>query len=64
MALNGSESMRTFGDRPKRFQIEEGGEYYYIGSEVSYCMNDNRVLRWRKTSFIDNKQWYDSCNNV
>ena len=26
---------RTFGEKPKPFQIEEGGEYYYIGSEVS-----------------------------
>ncbi|CAH1802018.1 unnamed protein product [Owenia fusiformis] len=26
--------MRTFGERPKSFQVEEGGEYYYIGSEV------------------------------
>ena len=25
---------RTFGDTPKSFQIEENGEYYYIGSEV------------------------------
>ncbi|KAI0209079.1 SWI/SNF-related matrix-associated actin-dependent regulator of chromatin subfamily B member 1 [Lamellibrachia satsuma] len=27
-------SGRTFGETPKPFQIEENGEYYYIGSEV------------------------------
>ncbi|KAK2174569.1 hypothetical protein NP493_794g01050 [Ridgeia piscesae] len=27
-------SGRTFGETPKPFQIEEHGEYYYIGSEV------------------------------
>ena len=26
--------MRTFGDKPKAFQLEEGGELYYVGSEV------------------------------
>lgn len=25
---------RTFGEKPKSFQIEEGGEWYYVGSEV------------------------------
>ncbi len=24
----------TYGEKPRCFQIEEGGEYYYIGSEV------------------------------
>jgi len=26
--------MRTFGERPTAFQLEENGDYYYIGSEV------------------------------
>lgn len=26
--------MRTFGEKPIAFQLEENGEYYYIGSEV------------------------------
>jgi hypothetical protein len=30
-----AQGMRTFGDKPKPFQIEDGGEYYYVGSEVS-----------------------------
>ncbi|KAK3084374.1 hypothetical protein FSP39_012417 [Pinctada imbricata] len=25
---------KTFGEKPKPFQIEEGGEYYYVGSEA------------------------------
>jgi len=31
------QGMRTFGDKPKAFQLEEGGELYYVGSEV-YCL--------------------------
>ncbi|KAH6933813.1 hypothetical protein HPB50_018297 [Hyalomma asiaticum] len=27
-------TMRTFGDKPTAFQLEEDGEFYYIGSEV------------------------------
>jgi len=32
-----SQGMRTFGDKPKAFQLEEGGELYYVGSEVCSC---------------------------
>jgi hypothetical protein len=28
-------SVRTYGDKPISFQVEEGGEFYCIGSEVS-----------------------------
>lgn len=28
-------SLRTYGDKPLCFQLEENGEYYYVGSEVS-----------------------------
>jgi hypothetical protein len=28
------QGMRTFGEKPKAFQIEDGGELYYVGSEV------------------------------
>lgn len=28
-------SGRTYGDKPISFQVEEGGEFYCIGSEVS-----------------------------
>lgn len=28
-------SGRTYGDKPISFQIEEGGEFFCIGSEVS-----------------------------
>ena len=41
MANPVSQGMRTFGERPKPFQFEEGGELYYVGSEVGlpapYC---------------------------
>lgn len=26
---------RTYGDKPISFQVEDGGEFYCIGSEVS-----------------------------
>ncbi len=29
---------RTFGEKPKAFQIEDGGEQFYIGSEVRYTL--------------------------
>lgn len=28
-------ALRTYGDKPLSFQLEEGGEYYYVGSEVN-----------------------------
>ena len=28
-------AMRTYGDKPRKFQLEDGGEYFYIGSEVT-----------------------------
>lgn len=28
-------SVRTYGDKPISFQVEEGGEFFCIGSEVS-----------------------------
>lgn len=28
-------TLRTFGDKPISFQLEENGEYYCVGSEVS-----------------------------
>lgn len=28
-------ALRTYGDKPISFQVEENGEYYCIGSEVS-----------------------------
>lgn len=28
-------AVRTYGDKPISFQVEEGGEFYCIGSEVS-----------------------------
>lgn len=28
-------AIRTFGDKPISFQLEENGEYYCVGSEVS-----------------------------
>lgn len=31
-------AMRTYGDKPLSFQLEENGEYYYVGSEVMYLV--------------------------
>ena len=36
MAASGTAFSQTFGEKPKKFQLEEGGDYYYIGSEVRY----------------------------
>ena len=33
MAASGGH-LSTFGEKPKKFQIEDGGEFYMIGSEV------------------------------
>ena len=27
---------QKFGDRPKRFKLDDTGEFYYIGSEVYF----------------------------
>lgn len=35
-------SLRTYGDKPLSFQLEEGGEYYYVGSEV--CLNQSKKI--------------------
>lgn len=29
-------AVKTYGDKPLSFQLEENGEYYCIGSEVKY----------------------------
>lgn len=31
---NTAPTNKTYGDRPRKFQMEEGGDFYYIGSEV------------------------------
>lgn len=28
-------ALKTYGDKPLSFQVEEGGEFYCVGSEVS-----------------------------
>ncbi|KAL3857508.1 hypothetical protein ACJMK2_012172 [Sinanodonta woodiana] len=38
MAANSLLRLQTFGEKPKCFQLEEGGEYYYMGSEVGNYM--------------------------
>ena len=45
MASN-SPAPRTFGEKPKSFQIEEGGEYYYIGSEVCYLCGHGLIIKY------------------
>lgn len=29
-------AVRTFGDKPISFQLEENGEYFCVGSEASF----------------------------
>lgn len=31
-------AVRTYGDKPISFQLEENGEYYCVGSEVSHTI--------------------------
>lgn len=31
-------AIRTYGDKPISFQIEEGGEFYCVGSEVIFLV--------------------------
>lgn len=55
--------MRTFGEKPTAFQVEEGGEFYYIGSEVG---NFLRMFRgslykrypslWRRLVTVDERK--------
>lgn len=40
MAMFGT---KTFGEKPKPFQIEEDGEFYYIGSEVIIFFYNRRM---------------------
>lgn len=40
--------MRTFGDRPTPFQLDEGGEYFYIGSEVGNYLRMFRGSLYKK----------------
>ncbi|OWF43671.1 SWI/SNF-related matrix-associated actin-dependent regulator of chromatin subfamily B member 1 [Mizuhopecten yessoensis] len=45
MAMVGT---KTFGDMPNKFQIEEGGEYYYVGSEVGNYLRMFRGSLYKK----------------
>ena len=47
MSFTGPESLRTFGEKPKPFQIEEDGEFYYVGSEVSVKLYCSNLYFWR-----------------
>lgn len=40
--------MATFGDKPVPFQLEEGGEYFYIGSQVGNYMRLFRGSFYKK----------------
>lgn len=40
--------MRTFGDRPTPFQLDESGEHYYIGSEVGNYLRMFRGSLYKK----------------
>lgn len=36
-------AVKTYGDKPVSFQIEEGGEFYMMGSEVKIYNNKTSV---------------------
>lgn len=40
--------MLTYGDKPTSFQLEDGGEFYYIGSEVGNYMRMFRGSLYKK----------------
>lgn len=60
-------NMRTYGDKPIPFQLEEDGDYYYIGSEVG---NYLRLFRgalykrypslWRRMVTVDERKQINS----
>ncbi|CAI9734833.1 SNF-related matrix-associated actin-dependent regulator of chromatin subfamily B member 1-like isoform [Octopus vulgaris] len=39
---------KTFGEKPKSFQLDDGGEYYYIGSEVGNYLRLFRGSLYKK----------------
>ncbi|KAL9873408.1 SWI/SNF-related matrix-associated actin-dependent regulator of chromatin subfamily B member 1 [Glossina fuscipes] len=41
-------SIQTYGDKPVAFQLEEGGEYYYVGSEVGNYLRLFRGILYKK----------------
>lgn len=41
-------SLQTYGDKPVAFQLEEGGEYYYVGSEVGNYLRLFRGILYKK----------------
>ncbi|OQR74102.1 SWI/SNF 1-like [Tropilaelaps mercedesae] len=63
--------MRTFGDRPVSFQLEDGGDYYYIGTEVG---NYLRLFRgtlykkypslWRRAVTVEERKKISQMENM
>lgn len=57
-------ALKTYGDKPISFQIEEGGEFYCMGSEVSEkfirkagkMAKTNRVKQTKKKQQPDNRK--------
>lgn len=37
-------AVKTYGDKPLSFQLEENGEFYCIGSEVSFSQIRSTIL--------------------
>jgi len=62
-SASSSGNMRTYGDKPTPFQLEEAGDFYYIGSEVG---NYLRLFRgslykrypslWRRLVTVDERK--------
>ncbi|CAJ0586376.1 unnamed protein product, partial [Mesorhabditis spiculigera] len=61
--------MSTYGPRPSSFELEEGGERYYIGSEVGNYLKYHRgtlykkySLMWKRVATMDEKEKIRAIN--
>lgn len=62
MSLLKEPGSRTYGERPRKFQLEEDGDFYYIGSEVlgpikvlirlSWCYRTTYYSHWRHIALL------------
>jgi SWI/SNF-related matrix-associated actin-dependent regulator of chromatin subfamily B protein 1 len=39
-------SLKTYGEKPTSFQLEEGGEFFCIGSEVRTYISPDVLVRF------------------
>lgn len=57
-------ALRTYGDKPLSFQLEENGEFYYVGSEVylftapAIKKTTNKSLTFTDWQLSTNVSWF------